>query len=84
MEEYLQRIDALSQQALRFQSYEARADLERMIGAARTVAQDLSRELVECQRLHRITPRAETHAARLEDLLANAEKMMVYARLRYR
>ena len=84
MEEYLQRIDSLSQQALRFQSYEARVDLERMISAARAVAQDLSRELVECQRLHRITVRAETHASRLEDLLANAEKMMVYARLRYR
>ena len=83
MDQYLQRLDALIRQAQRFQSYEAREDLERMIGAARAVAQDLSRELVECQRLHKITVRAETLESKLADLLNNAERMMVYARLRY-
>ena len=84
MDEYLQRIDTLSRQAHKFQSYEAREDLERMIGAARAVAQDLSRELVECKRLRKITVRAQTFEIKLEDLLANAEQMMVYAQLRYR
>ena len=84
MDEYLQRIDSLSRQTQRFQSYEARADLERMIGAARAVTQDLSRELVECMRLRKITVRAQSIEVRLEDLLANAEQMMVYAQLRYR
>lgn len=84
MDEYLQRIDSLSRQAHKFQSYEAREDLDRMIGAARAVAQDLSRELVECKRLHKITARAQTLEIKLEDLLANAEQMMVYAQLRYR
>jgi hypothetical protein len=84
MDEYLQRIDRLSRQAHKFQSYEAREDLERMIGAARAVAQDLSRELVECKRMRRITARAQTLEIKLTDLLANAEQMMVYAQLRYR
>lgn len=84
MDEYLQRIDALSRQAHKFQSYEAREDLERMINAAQAVAQDLSRELVECRRLHKITAQAQTLEIKLEDLLANAEQMMVYAQLRYR
>jgi ATP-dependent helicase/DNAse subunit B len=84
MEEYLQRIDALSQQAHKFQSYEAREDLETMIQAVRAVAQDLSRELVECQRLRKITARAQSFEAKLVDLLTNAEQMMVYAQLRYR
>jgi hypothetical protein len=84
MDEYLQRIDALSQQAHKFQSYEAREDLDRMIGAARAVAQDLSRELVECKRLRKITVRAQSFEVKLTDLLDNAEQMMVYAQLRYR
>jgi ATP-dependent helicase/DNAse subunit B len=84
MDEYLQRIDSLSQQAHKFQSYEAREDLDRMIAAVRAVAQDLSRELVECQRLRRITVRAQSFEAKLVDLLTNAEQMMVYAQLRYR
>jgi cell division protein FtsL len=84
MEEYLQRIDTLSRRAHKFQSYEAREDLERMINAAQAAAQDLSRELVECRRLHRITTRAQTLEIKLTDLLANAEQMMVYAQLRYR
>lgn len=84
MDEYLQRIDTLSRQAQRFKSYEAREDLDRMINAARAVAQDLSRELVECRRLRKITERAKTSEARLTDLLDNVEKMLVYAQLRYR
>lgn len=84
MDEYLQRIDALSRQAHKFQSYEAREDLERMIGAARAVAQDLSRELVECKRLRRITVRAQTLETKLTEALDNAEQMLVYAQLRYR
>ena len=84
MDEYLRRIDALSLQAGRFQSYEAREDLDRMIAAVRAVAQDLSRELVECQRLRKITARAQSFEAKLADLLTNAEQMMVYAQLRYR
>jgi hypothetical protein len=84
MDEYLQRIDSLSQRAHKFQSYEAREDLETMILAVRAVAQDLSRELVECQRLRRITARAQTLEAKLTDALDNAEKMLVYAQLRYR
>jgi hypothetical protein len=84
MDEYLQRIDTLSRQTQRFKSYEAREDLDRMINAAQAVAQNLSRELVECRRLHRITARAQTLEIKLEDLLANAEQMMVYAQLRYR
>lgn len=55
-----------------------------MINAARAVAQDLSRELVECRRLRKITERAKTSEARLTDLLDNVEKMLVYAQLRYR
>jgi hypothetical protein len=84
MDEYLKRIDALHLGAQRFTSYEAREDMERLVGAARAVAQDLSRELVECQRLRRITARAETFETKLADLLSNAEQMMVYAQLRYR
>lgn len=83
MDEYLQRIDAIAQQARRFGSYEAREDLDRICGAARDLAQQLSRELVECRRLHRMTARAEVLQSKLEESLDNAEKMLMYARLRY-
>jgi predicted DNA-binding protein len=81
--EYLERIDQLSRQSRRFKSYEAREDMERMINPVRVIAQQLSQELVECRRLRRMTVRAETLEAKLQQSLDNAEKMLMYAQLRY-
>ena len=81
--EYLERIDQLSRQSRQFKSYEARDDMARMIHPVRAIAQELSQALVECRRLGRMTARAETLEAKLQDSLSNAEKMLMYARLRY-
>jgi hypothetical protein len=83
MDQYLQRIDQLTTQSRQFKSYEAREDMARMINPVRDIAQKLSQELVECRRLRRMTSRAETLEAKLQDSLDNAEKMLMYARLRY-
>jgi hypothetical protein len=83
MDQYLQRIDQLTSQSRQFKSYEAREDMARMINPVRVIAQELSQELVECRRLRRMTSRAETLEAKLQDSLDNAEKMLMYARLRY-
>ena len=83
MDQYLQRIDQLTTQSRQFKSYEAREDMARMINPVRDIAQELSQELVECRRLRRMTSRAETLEAKLQDSLDNAEKMLMYARLRY-
>jgi hypothetical protein len=83
MDQYLLRIDQLTSQSRQFKSYEAREDMARMINPVRVIAQELSQELVECRRLRRMTSRAETLEAKLQDSLDNAEKMLMYARLRY-
>jgi hypothetical protein len=83
MDQYLTRIDQLTSQSRQFKSYEAREDMARMINPVRDIAQKLSQELVECRRLRRMTSRAETLEAKLQDSLDNAEKMLMYARLRY-
>jgi hypothetical protein len=83
MDQYLTRIDQLTTQSRQFKSYEAREDMARMINPVRDIAQELSQELVECRRLRRMTSRAETLEAKLQDSLDNAEKMLMYARLRY-
>jgi hypothetical protein len=83
MDQYLLRIDQLTSQSRQFKSYEAREDMARMINPVRVIAQELSQELVECRRLRRMTARAETLEAKLQDSLSNAEKMLIYAQLRY-
>jgi hypothetical protein len=83
MDQYLQRIDQLTTQSRQFKSYEAREDMARMINPVRAIANELSQELVECRRLRRMTSRAQTLEAKLQDSLSNAEKMLMYARLRY-
>jgi hypothetical protein len=83
MDQYLQRIDQLTSQSRQFKSYEAREDMARMINPVRDIAQELSQELVECRRLRRMTSRAQTLEAKLQDSLDTAEKMLMYARLRY-
>jgi hypothetical protein len=80
---YLERIDQLARQSRQFKSYEARDDMNRMIHPVRAIANELSQALVECRRLGRLTARAETLEAKLQDSLSNAEKMLMYARLRY-
>ena len=83
MDQYLLRIDQLTSQSRQFKSYEAREDMARMINPVRVIANELSQELVECRRLRRMTSRAQTLEAKLQDSLNNAEKMLMYARLRY-
>ena len=83
MDQYLLRIDQLTSQSRQFKSYEAREDMARMINPVRVIANELSQELVECRRLRRMTSRAQTLEAKLQDSLDNAEKMLMYARLRY-
>jgi hypothetical protein len=83
MDQYLLRIDQLTSQSRQFKSYEAREDMARMINPVRVIALELSQELVECRRLRRMTSRAETLEVKLQDSLDNAEKMLMYARLRY-
>jgi hypothetical protein len=80
---YLERIDQLSRQSRRFKSYEARDDMNRMIHPVRATANELSQELVECRRLGRMTARAQTLEAKLQQSLDNVEKMLMYAQLRY-
>lgn len=84
VDQYLDRMGALARHAGQLSSRQARVDMGRMLGAAQATAQNLSRELVECRRLNRITERAKSIETELVEQLDHAEKMLVYAQMRYR
>ena len=83
MLEYIKRIDQLATQSRKIPSADGCADLLTMFEAAREIASDLSKELVECRRRGKLSSRSETLITKLDESLANIEKMLTYATLLY-
>lgn len=82
MLEYFKRIDELSTKSRKL-PMDACADMLIMCEAAHDIAVDLSKELVECRRRGRLSARSETLINRLDESIANVERMLTYATLMY-
>jgi hypothetical protein len=83
MLEYFERIDKLATQSRKLPNATACSDMLKMCDAAHNIASDLSKELVECRRRGRLSSRSETLITKLDESVANIEKMLVYATLMY-
>ena len=82
MLEYFKRIDELAAKSRKL-PMDACADMLIMCDAAHDVAVELSKELVECRRRGRLSARSETLINRLDESIANVERMLTYATLMY-
>jgi hypothetical protein len=82
MLEYFERIDELAAKSRKL-PMDACADMLTMCEAARDIAVELSKELVDCRRRGRLSARSETLITRLDDSIANVERMLTYAILLY-
>lgn len=83
MLEYFERIDDLATKSRRIPNVTACSDMLTMCDAAHDVATDLSRELVECRRKNKLSPRSQDLINKLDESIANIEKMLTYATLMY-
>ena len=81
MLEYFERIDELATQCRRLENHQACLDLLRMCDTAHAVSTDLSKELVECRRRNKLSPRSKDLLEQLEEYIANLEKMLTFAKL---
>lgn len=83
MLEYFERIDNLASECRKISNVQACSDLLKMCDAAHSIGTDLSRELVECRRRHKLSARSQTLIEELDEAIATVEKMLIYAKLMY-
>ena len=83
MLEYFDRIDELATKCRRIPNVQACVDLMQMCSTAHKVATELSKELVECRRRNKLSPRSQALLEDLEESIDNIEKMLTYATLIY-
>ena len=81
MLEYVERIDNLATECRRLKNAQSCLDLLRMCDTAHAVATELSKELVECRRRNKLSPRSKDLLEQLEEYIANVEKMLTFAKL---
>lgn len=81
MLEYFERIDQLATECRRIRKADVCLDLLKMCDAAHEVGVELSKELVECRRRNKLSPRSQELLERLEQAIANVEKMLTFAKL---
>lgn len=82
MLEYFKRIDELSAKSRKL-PMDACADMLTMCEATRDIAVELSKELVDCRRRGKLSARSETLITKLDESIANVERMLTYAILLY-
>ena len=81
MLEYFERIDNLASQCRKIQNPNICSDLLKMCDTAHSTGVELSKELVECRRRNKLSPRSQDLLERLEQAIANVEKMLTFAKL---
>lgn len=81
MLEYFERIDEIATKCRRIPNVQACRDLLQMCDTAHTIGTELSKELVECRRRNKLSPRSQSLLTELEESIANVEKMLTYATL---
>ncbi len=80
---YIIELDQLADHVSSMDNMLARRDLGRMLNAARNIATDMDRELVECRRLNRYTSKYVQLESKLEEQLRTISKWLTWAHLRF-
>ena len=83
MLEYFDKLDELATKCRRVPNVQACMDLLRMCDTAHAIGTELSKELVDCRRRNKLSPRSRTLLEDLEESISNIEKMLTYATLIY-
>ena len=81
MLEYFERIDKLATRCRRINNVQVCLDMLKMCDAAHNIGVDLSKELVECRRRNKLSPRSKELLEQLEQAIDNIEKMLTFAKL---
>ena len=79
MEELQQRMNRAEQQIVTVRNRTARRDLTKMLKPIHLALINMSKESVECRRLHRPTARYQQLEQEAEDLMGNLEKYLTFA-----
>jgi hypothetical protein len=80
-DKFFERLDRAIQQINAVKSRVAKRDLIKMVRAIDGKMTEVDRELVECRRLHRETPRHRELRQEASELLDNLEKHITFAAL---
>jgi hypothetical protein len=80
-DEFFERLDVAIQQINAVKSRVAKRDLVKMVRGIDGKMTEVDRELVECRRLHRETPRYRELRQQVLELLDNLEKHITFAAL---
>jgi hypothetical protein len=80
-DEFFERLDVAIQQINAVKSKVAKRDLVKMVRGIDGKMTEVDRELVECRRLHRETPRYRELCQQVLELLDNLEKHITFAAL---
>ncbi len=81
MDELLERLDRIERAIPTIKNKEARRDLMKMLRNIDTAMNQISRESVECRRLHRETGHYKELVKKAADLIANLEQHLTFAAL---
>jgi hypothetical protein len=81
MLEYFERIDKLASRSRRIPNVTACSDMLTMCDATHKIAVALSKELVECRRKNKLSPKSSELLTKLDESIVNIEKMLTYATL---
>lgn len=77
----MQRLDQIERAIPTIKNKVARRDLLKMLRNIDTAINDISRESVECRRLHRETGHYKELVKKATDLIANLEQHLTFAAL---
>jgi hypothetical protein len=79
MQDLLERVAQAERQIATVRSRVARKDLIKMLKPIDSALNNMSKESVECRRLHRPTARYQTLEQEAQDLVKHLEKYLVFA-----
>ena len=79
MDELLERVEQAERQISAVRNKTARRDLIKMLKPIDFVLNQMSKESVECRRLHRPTARYQQLEQQAQDLVQHLEKYLVFA-----
>jgi hypothetical protein len=79
MEDLLERVEQAERQIAAVRNKTARRDLIKMLKPIDSALNRMSKESVECRRLHRPTARYQQLEQEAQDLMSHLEKYLVFA-----
>lgn len=77
----VKRIDDVAAQARKIKNPTTCRDMIKLADNSHDLLMDLSRELVECRRRNKLTPKSNDLLKALDESIEHAEKMLTYAQL---